>query len=703
MADDAATFANLGHALVRTDGALPIISCTKCGAWGNRRTRKLGRPCAAPTAAGEQAVKRILAGKHPLLQRARNGSTLPRAAIAVVARYDAVRGAWISSEPRLDQPQPGPTSSGAAETAAAAAAHDTHHDHDHASDDFVPQLLGDFDPHDEEDVFGHGGGFELNDDITMGSAAAAHEARAADSPLAPPPEAVCSAAQPAASSAPRRRRRGDAESAPRDFVDEAVQRLGATLRRVDTDAAGRMARLRQRVSEKAQRISDGGQRADDANGQGEPKRPRRIDPPEETRATARMKEANHAVPREFSGPLTGHDRAPQRGESGRGHKRTLDDGGLAPEEPPLRQRRLHHGDQCGDHRRDDDGHLERRLRHEGQAPRGDQGCGLPSPRRPHSPVLARLHRLPQRGGDGGDPGARRDVDSDSSAVNVYVCSPVRPSVSLGGPTGIGGASAPASPMGHAEQSGGDHRSTAADADIAIDGEAGASAWGADGASGAALHRGSARGPDASAAAAVAARLPTPTLTETLTGSRGPGGHAREPSPGAAAPTSRAQLLEKLRSASATTNGGSGSRCASADTSGRPRPVPTRDACTHVRLGRPHLIRGRSATCSAADAAGTSGGGAAAANSRSTGDESGARGADVIGGTADAASAGLHPVPMFVMAGVEAAECEPRLADAASAPARRRLTGKQRCLSTHSGASETVASAERAELPPDKSA
>ncbi len=129
MAEAAPDFANLGHTLVRTDGALPIVCCTRCGAWGNRRTRKLGRPCAAPTKAGEQAIKRVLAGRHPLLQKMRGGTARPRAAIAVVARYDATRGAWISAEPRQAQPPPGPTSADAARDATADAVYDAHHVH----------------------------------------------------------------------------------------------------------------------------------------------------------------------------------------------------------------------------------------------------------------------------------------------------------------------------------------------------------------------------------------------------------------------------------------------------------------------------------------------------------------------------------------------------------------------------------------------
>ncbi len=48
MADMAASFADAGHSLVKVESGLPIVLCTSCGAWGNKRTRKLGQPCCAP-------------------------------------------------------------------------------------------------------------------------------------------------------------------------------------------------------------------------------------------------------------------------------------------------------------------------------------------------------------------------------------------------------------------------------------------------------------------------------------------------------------------------------------------------------------------------------------------------------------------------------------------------------------------------------
>ncbi len=686
MADDAATFASLGHALVRTDGDLPIIGCSKCGAWGNRRTRKLGRPCAAPTAAGQQAVKRILAGKHPLLQRTRSGRTLPRAAIAVVARYDAVRGAWVSSEPSRAQPRPGPNAPGAEDAAAAAAAHDT--PRDHAYDDTAPPFLEDFDPCDEEDVFGHGGGLDLMDGVTEETATATHGACPAGPLHAPPPEPVCPAAQPAAPAPSRRRRREEVDSAPRDFAGEAIQRLGASLRRVDTDAAGRMARLRQRISEKSQRSSGEGQHDQAAD------------------VTMHTGLTSNADEQESNDPMAGHDRALQEGGSSRGHKRAPDRGDLPHGDPPQRRPRLQQrGELRGDHWLDGDEHVGRHLRRADREPRGHRGHDHLVHQGPHSPAPARLRHPLQRGGERGDPGARQGAGSACDDNGTHNRSRAKSVDSRGGPTGIGGASAPASPMGHAERGGGGRCSAAAEADLVHDGGIDVGHGDASGASSAAARGGLGNGLDARAAAAAAASRPVPLPTRRATSPPDPGGRGSEPPPRMDAPMTRAQLLDSLRDADAAADAGGRSRRVVATASGQLRtaPSPTRDACTRIGLGRPLPIRGRGDARLAVNVAATNGRGDAVVNSHGRGGDSGAGSATASGGDADAASARLHPVPSAAMAGVEAADGGPPLADAAPAPTRRRLTGKQRGSPVYEGTSEAAASAERARMPPDKPA
>ncbi len=105
----------------------------------------------------------------------------------------------------------------------------------------------------EEDVFGHGGALDEGD---------------GDAPVAvapPPPEDVkmAEAADNAhhledrlerphhhVDTSTRRRDRPTMGAQTRDYVAEAVERLGSGLRRRDTDAAVRMQRLRRRIADK---------------------------------------------------------------------------------------------------------------------------------------------------------------------------------------------------------------------------------------------------------------------------------------------------------------------------------------------------------------------------------------------------------------------------------------------------------------------
>ncbi len=48
ISDSASLFADKGHALIRVEAGLPFVMCTRCGSWGNRRTRGLGQRCAPP-------------------------------------------------------------------------------------------------------------------------------------------------------------------------------------------------------------------------------------------------------------------------------------------------------------------------------------------------------------------------------------------------------------------------------------------------------------------------------------------------------------------------------------------------------------------------------------------------------------------------------------------------------------------------------
>ncbi len=87
----------------------------------------------------------------------------------------------------------------------------------------------------EEDVFGHGGGLD-NHEPTRDREG---QAEPATTPGVGNTDARTN------------RRRKAVDIGTRDFTAEAIQRLGSSLTRRDTDAAGRMQQLRRRVAEKA--------------------------------------------------------------------------------------------------------------------------------------------------------------------------------------------------------------------------------------------------------------------------------------------------------------------------------------------------------------------------------------------------------------------------------------------------------------------
>ncbi len=123
---------------------------------GNRRTRRLGASCGAPTPAGAQAIKRLINGYHPMLRRGTNGRAAERAAATIVATYDASAKTWTSVQPaNLQQPAPG--------------GDQTSEDNAWPCVDEAPHAnQGDMmDETSEDDVFGHGGAL---DEATQGVA-----------------------------------------------------------------------------------------------------------------------------------------------------------------------------------------------------------------------------------------------------------------------------------------------------------------------------------------------------------------------------------------------------------------------------------------------------------------------------------------------------------------------------------------------------
>ncbi len=92
---EARRFADNGHVMCRAAGLLPFSFCSRCGGWKNRRSYKLSRPCAPPTAAGEQALRRISAGWHPWRRKQAKGmADEQRTRVNVMAAYDSSTGQW---------------------------------------------------------------------------------------------------------------------------------------------------------------------------------------------------------------------------------------------------------------------------------------------------------------------------------------------------------------------------------------------------------------------------------------------------------------------------------------------------------------------------------------------------------------------------------------------------------------------------------
>ncbi len=262
--DEAALYSSMGHRVCKAEAHLPFVFCSRCGAWGNKRVKHLKSPCNQPTAAGRQALRRIEGGWHPLLQKDCNGNDRPRMAARVTAAYDSATGQWVdlatdvaAAAPADDTraghaAHPPPLAADAAMTDAPLRA-ELALDADDALADDAPMDAVDEEPDwSEEDVFGHGGGLdEAQDGPARASARLDQSVTADDEGGRSSKRAAGSITAPAAT---RRRIQGrDGVSAPRDFTWDLVQRLGSTLRRAPTNAAGRMEDLRQRVREKRKR------------------------------------------------------------------------------------------------------------------------------------------------------------------------------------------------------------------------------------------------------------------------------------------------------------------------------------------------------------------------------------------------------------------------------------------------------------------
>ncbi len=260
----AADYARAGHRIVRAESQLPIVLCTRCGAWGNKRVRKLGRACEAPTSAGAQAVKRAMAGWHPLANRGGGDGASRRDRIRVTAAYDSVTGSWRPFEAK---PQEEGWNDATPETVARPSVQTLASDAVDRDAEQWPELAdedlpfgADQDFVEEQDVFGHGGSLDqaVGMDLeTQGQREdVAGHGRGGGNGVAEPADPLHGLMNidcDAGGARPSRRRPRDKmeDNAPRDFTREAVERLGRGLTRRDADARGRMDRLLGRVQARA--------------------------------------------------------------------------------------------------------------------------------------------------------------------------------------------------------------------------------------------------------------------------------------------------------------------------------------------------------------------------------------------------------------------------------------------------------------------
>ncbi len=287
--EDAHVMAKNGHRLCRAEGGLPFVICTACGAWGNRRTRRLAGPCGAPTAAGIQAVKRVEAGWHPMLRKGADGRDLPRDRVAVTHHYDAEAKKWRSLDPAACGR---PTDHGGT-NAASISHHHLHHppvldardnigdagpgdEGDGGAADLppwwadvpVPRDLSDDEMGGEEqDVFGHGGSLDRDpqpkaggwgsgaagsghgrvedEEVTMADASAGGGVHGRDGP-----DTAAEEMPRVPTPSVRRSMAAKREGEPIDYAARAIARIMADSRPAAGDAAVRMGNLRRRIRER---------------------------------------------------------------------------------------------------------------------------------------------------------------------------------------------------------------------------------------------------------------------------------------------------------------------------------------------------------------------------------------------------------------------------------------------------------------------
>ncbi len=204
-----------GHTLAKTNGAVPVVFCVKCGAWSTRRAYGLAGRCrggAAP--AGKQALARIAKGLQPWEDRGGDDGRRTRrrggrcrsmwsADAAAYIDHAAGSGSGLARVPIAVDPLPPfyvPTAADQERgcddevtdsTTNVRSEGGAHIDEADGIDLGAEQVMDegdrdvlsimDFEPHEsDEDVFGHGGRFDQDEDMTEGRADGGSGGDAAD-------------------------------------------------------------------------------------------------------------------------------------------------------------------------------------------------------------------------------------------------------------------------------------------------------------------------------------------------------------------------------------------------------------------------------------------------------------------------------------------------------------------------------------------
>jgi hypothetical protein len=304
MGDSASAFAAAGHAMIRLEAELPIVMCFRCGAWGNRRTRRLAQPCGEPTKAGRQALRCIAKGQHPLLPGNGRDTKAPRARARGVDAYDPTGGTWVATDAgareRGDpEKQDAEVNVGTRGTSAdVEEAMDMEGCRPESAD--IGMLVDGYDHHgeaSEDDVFGHGG--RLDQDLTLSQGAGTSSAAAAHSN---DPTATTSGGGGAA-----RRTKEPRTATARNYTAEIIGRIGAALKRSDTNPRARMENLRRRVADRAKDAEQ--QHRDAEQGDGDSQEGQQYDAPAAARRCKRGRPADLELEQTEQGRRRGTRRA----------------------------------------------------------------------------------------------------------------------------------------------------------------------------------------------------------------------------------------------------------------------------------------------------------------------------------------------------------------------------------------------------------